>query len=63
MLRILLISMAAKIASAKSKQLKWTSEMIGDLLTCLKTFKTKMELQRVDFEADRTAQYREIKTP
>ena len=54
--------MAAKMVSAKSKQFKWTSEMIGDLLTCLKALKTKMEFQGVDFEGNRTAQYREIKT-
>ena len=36
-----MISMAAKIASAKSKQFKWTSEMIGDLSTCLKASKQR----------------------
>ena len=62
MLCIFMIIMAAKKASAKSKQFKWTSEMLGDLLTCLKAFKTKMEFQGVDFEGERTAQYLEIKT-
>ena len=55
MLCIFMITMAAKKASAKSKQFKWTSEMIGDLSTCLKAFKTKIEFQGVDFGGDRTA--------
>ena len=58
-----MISMTAKKALAMSKQFNWTSEMIGDLLTCLKAFKTKMEFQGIDFEGDRTAQYREIEAP
>ena len=35
--------------------------MIGDLLTCLKAFKTKMEFKGLDFDGDRMAQYREIR--
>ena len=56
-----MISIAAKNASAKSKQFRWTSEMIGDLLTCLKAFKTRMEFQGVDFEGDRTAHTEKLK--
>ena len=58
---IITIIMAAKKVSAKSKQFKWTSEMIGDLLTCLKAFKAKMEFQGLDFDGDRTVQYKEIR--
>ena len=57
MLCIFMISMAAKIAPANSKQFKWTSKTIGDFLTCLKSFETKMEFKGVDFEGERTAQY------
>ena len=47
--------------SVKKKQFRWTSEMVHELLSLLKTYKTKMEYQGIDFDGDRPSQYKELK--
>ena len=41
----------------KEKQFRWDSEMAENLITCLQSFKSKMEYENVDFDGDRPAQY------
>ena len=52
---------ASKKCPQKTKQFKWTSEMVSDLLICLKGYKTKMEFQGLDFDGDRPAQYQHVR--
>ena len=47
--------------SEKRKQFRWTTEMVGDLIQCLKGYKAKMEFQGLDFDGDRPVQYKEVR--
>ena len=47
--------------STKKKVFRWSSEMIENLITCLTTYKARLEYQAVDFDGDRPAQYKELK--
>ncbi len=57
--------MASKKACAPNaqttKKWKWTDEMLKDLLTYIKEFKTLKEFEGVDFEADLVVFYEEIR--
>ena len=41
---------------------RWSSEMIQNLINCLTAYKAKMEYQAIDFDGDRAAQYKELRT-
>ena len=41
----------------KSKQFRWESDMIENLVTFLQQYKTQMEYKNIDFDGDRPAQY------
>ena len=45
----------------KRKQFRWTTEMVGDLIRCLKGYKVRMEFQGLDFDGDRPVQYKETR--
>ena len=45
----------------KKKGSRWSSEMIGNLVTCLMAYKARMEYQALDFDGDRPAQYKELR--
>ena len=44
-----------------ARRFKWTFETVGNLLECLKSFKVKMEYQGLDFDGDRTTQYKKVR--
>ena len=44
----------------KKKGFRWSSEMIGNLVTCLMAYKARIEYQALDFDGDRPAQYKDI---
>ena len=41
----------------KKKPFRWNTDMVTNLITCLESFKTKMEYKNVDFDGDRPVQY------
>ena len=43
------------------RKFRWTTEMIEKLIICIKAYKSRMEFQGLDFDGDRSAQYREIR--
>lgn len=45
----------------KKRAFRWNSEMIHNLITCLTAYKSRMEYQAIDFDADRPAQYKELR--
>ena len=45
----------------KKKGFRWSSEMIGNLVTCLMAYKARMEYQALHFDGDRPAQYKELR--
>ena len=47
--------------SARPKKCSWTSEAVEILLKYIKEFKTKCEFNSVDFEADLSTMYTEIR--
>ena len=47
--------------SRRRKQFKWTTEMVADMLQCLKTYKVKMYFQGLDFDSDRPSQILEVR--
>ena len=42
---------------SKKKPFRWNTDMVTNLITCLESFKTKIECKNVDFDGDRPAQY------
>ena len=42
---------------SKKKPFRWNTDMVTNLITCLESFKTKMEYKNVDFDGDRPVQY------
>ncbi len=45
----------------KRKNFRWSLAMVEDLLNCLYSYKTKMEYNNLDFDADRPAQIKAIR--
>ena len=41
----------------KKKPFRWNTGMVTNLITCLDSFKTKMEHKNVDFDGDPPVQY------
>ena len=44
----------------KNKQFRQTDKMVFQLIECLAAFKSKMEYQDKDFDADKPVQYKEM---
>ena len=45
----------------REKGFRWSSEMIGKLVTCLMAYKARREYQALDFDGDMPAQYKELR--
>ena len=45
---------------AAVNRFKWTNQMYEDLLNALKSYKTTMEYNNLDFNADNTKQYEAV---
>ena len=54
-------SFASESTTKKPNKWSWTSEAVGILLKCIKEFKTECEFNSVDFEADLSTMYAEIR--
>ena len=50
--------MKKKLNSRKSKQFKWTNEMVADIIKCLKAYKSKIQFEGLDFDGDRPCEVR-----
>ena len=46
---------------AEMRKFRWITEMIEKLIVYIKAYKSRMEFQGLDFNCDRSAQYREIR--
>lgn len=53
--------MASKGKSGEVSKFKWTNEMVQDLLDSLSEFKSIMEFNNFDFNADKPRQYEEVR--
>ena len=42
---------------SKKKPFRWNTDMVTNLITCLESFKTKMEYKNVDSDGDRPVRY------
>ena len=47
--------------SEKTKQFRWMDKMESQLIECLAAYKSRMEYQNKDFDAERPVQYKEIR--
>eukprot|EP00795_Rhopilema_esculentum_P001417 gene1417-15836_t len=45
----------------RKKQFRWTTEMVGNLIECLREYNVKMEFEGLDFDGDRPMQYKEVR--
>ena len=45
----------------QNKQFRWTDKMVSQLIECLAAYKSRMEYQNKDFNADKPVQYKEIR--
>ena len=47
--------------ASQVRKFRWTTEMMEKLIMCIKGYKARMEFQGLDFDGDRSAQYREVR--
>ncbi len=55
------ISMEMLTEKIKSKQFRWDSGIIENLIKCLQSYKTQMEYKNLDFDGNRHAQYSSLR--